>query len=91
MSYRIIINEIAFYKGCNNMEKSYKKNKLVFIFILLTGILFASASSTVYVTPSGKKYHRQNCRTLSRSKTVISLSIDSAKSRGYTPCKVCNP
>lgn len=45
-------------------------------------------SSTVYITKTGSKYHRDGCRYLSRSKIAISLS--DAKKR-YTPCSVCNP
>ncbi len=45
----------------------------------------------VYVTPKGKKYHYRDCSTLARSKRVISLTIQEAKERGYTSCKVCNP
>lgn len=44
--------------------------------------------STVYVTKTGEKYHRDGCRYLSKSKIPISLS--DAKS-GYGPCSVCNP
>lgn len=44
---------------------------------------------TVYITKTGKKYHRSGCRYLRQSKIAISLS--NAKSSGYTPCKVCNP
>ena len=44
---------------------------------------------TVYVTRTGKKYHRDSCRYLSKSKIPISLS--DAKSNGYGPCSVCNP
>jgi hypothetical protein len=43
---------------------------------------------TVYVTKSGKKYHRAGCRSLSKSK--IPISLEDAKGR-YTPCSVCNP
>jgi micrococcal nuclease len=43
----------------------------------------------VYVTRTGKKDHRANCRYLSRSK--ISISLEHAKAQGYTPCSVCNP
>lgn len=59
-----------------------------------------SASSTpasdpqadvVYVTPSGKKYHRQGCSTLSRSRTVISMSRSEAVASGRDACKVCKP
>lgn len=46
-------------------------------------------SQTVYITRTGKKYHRSGCRYLSRSCNSISLS--SAKSNGYSACSVCNP
>jgi len=44
---------------------------------------------TVYITKTGKKYHRANCQYLSRSK--IPTSLKDAKANGYTPCSVCNP
>ena len=49
----------------------------------------AFTSQTVYITTSGKKYHRERCRYLTKSK--IPIGLDDAKRRGYTPCKVCNP
>lgn len=49
----------------------------------------SSSSSTVYITDTGKKYHRSTCGSLSRSKHKISLS--SAKAKGYTACARCNP
>lgn len=50
-------------------------------------------TDVVYITTSGRghKYHRQGCRTLSRSKNVASLSRSQAEAQGYTACKVCNP
>ena len=48
-------------------------------------------SATVYVTSTGKKYHsRKSCPTLSRSKNISAISLSTAKSQGYGPCKVCN-
>ena len=44
---------------------------------------------TVYITDTGRKYHRDGCRYLSRSKHSISLS--DAQSRGYDACSVCRP
>lgn len=44
---------------------------------------------TVYITKTGKKYHRDGCRYLSQSKIPISLS--NAQNQGYGPCSVCNP
>ncbi|MDQ3802960.1 MAG: hypothetical protein M3416_03790 [Acidobacteriota bacterium] len=44
---------------------------------------------TVYITRTGERYHRGSCRHLHSSK--IPVSLREAKSRGYTPCKVCRP
>ena len=44
----------------------------------------------VYITEGGKKYHKESCTWLSRSKK-IALSLEEAKKRGYTPCKTCKP
>lgn len=44
---------------------------------------------TVYITRTGKKYHRARCRYLAKSKFPMALS--EAKEQGYTPCKVCRP
>lgn len=49
----------------------------------------ATGDVTVYVTNTGKKYHRDGCRYLSKSRIPISLS--GAKASGYGPCKVCSP
>ena len=46
-------------------------------------------NGTVYVTPSGSKYHAAGCRTLSRSKNVIEMSKSEAEAQGYTACAVC--
>ena len=44
-------------------------------------------SIIVYVTATGKKYHRDGCRHLSQSK--IAKTLWDAKNEGYTPCKDC--
>jgi endonuclease YncB( thermonuclease family) len=43
---------------------------------------------TVYVTASGKKYHRANCKYVAKSKIAISLKEAQAR---YEPCTVCKP
>jgi len=48
-----------------------------------------SAAVMVYVTPTGKKYHREDCGTMRKSKTA--LTMNEAVERGYGACKVCNP
>lgn len=43
----------------------------------------------VHITRTGSKYHRSGCQYLRKSD--ISISLDDAKSRGYSPCSKCNP
>ncbi len=47
----------------------------------------APKSETVYITDTGKKYHRDGCQYLSKSKHAISL--DKAIGQGYTACSKC--
>jgi hypothetical protein len=44
---------------------------------------------TVYVTNTGKRYHRAYCRYLRFSSRPIELR--DATAAGYTPCHVCTP
>ena len=46
-----------------------------------------AAPGMVVITAKGKKYHKPGCRTV--KKTYKILSVEEAKSKGYTPCKVC--
>jgi micrococcal nuclease len=43
---------------------------------------------TVYVTKTGEKYHKDGCRSLSRSQIAMTLKEASAR---YEPCSVCRP
>jgi hypothetical protein len=45
-----------------------------------------SASTTVYATRTGEKYHRETCRYLSKSKIPMELKEVAAR---YGPCAVC--
>ena len=49
----------------------------------------ADENTTVYVTKTGKKYHRGDCEWLYSSR--IPVTLKEAKARGYGACKVCNP
>lgn len=44
-------------------------------------------TTTVYVTKTGKKYHKDGCSSLSKSK--IAISLNDAKAKGYEPCSKC--
>lgn len=48
-------------------------------------------SSTVYVTPSGKSYHKtKSCTALKRSKVINAVTLSNAKSQGKSdPCNLC--
>lgn len=48
----------------------------------------ATEDVTVYVTRTGKKYHRAGCQYLARS--MIPMKLSDAKSL-YGPCSVCRP
>jgi high-affinity K+ transport system ATPase subunit B len=54
--------------------------------LLLLSVAFAS--TTVYVTKTGSKYHTSSCRYLNKSK--IAMTLTEAK-RAYEACSVCKP
>jgi hypothetical protein len=49
----------------------------------------SAPATVVYITKTGKKYHRSSCRYLKKSK--IKISLKDAKKNKYAPCKVCKP
>jgi len=46
-------------------------------------------NETVYVTKTGKKFHRAGCPSLRYS--AIAMKRWEAIAKGYSPCKICNP
>ena len=54
------------------------------------GNLSPADKRTVYVTPSGRKYHRKSCSSIKGHDTE-KLQTWEAKERGYTACARCNP
>lgn len=47
-----------------------------------------ASGEIVFVTPSGKKYHRENCKFL--SKNAKPMSLEEARKK-YEPCSTCDP
>ncbi|HOJ19627.1 MAG TPA: hypothetical protein PLT92_13780 [Ignavibacteriaceae bacterium] len=45
-------------------------------------------SQTVYITKSGKKFHKAECSYL---KSSIAIELNDALNRGYEPCSKCKP
>lgn len=72
------------------------KRAIIFVLpILLLGLFVGpemraqeNNKTTVYVTKTGTKYHKEGCRYLSTSSTAMKLSEVSSK---YSPCSVCKP
>ena len=60
---------------------------LPLLICLLSGL--AASSQAIYKTPSGKKYHLGNCRTVKNVSEKITL--ERAKALGLGPCMVCKP
>ncbi|MCQ2559569.1 MAG: hypothetical protein MJ157_02485 [Clostridia bacterium] len=50
----------------------------------------SQSSDLVYITASGHKYHRETCRTLTKSNPT-GVSREEAIASGREACKVCNP
>ncbi|WP_304225696.1 thermonuclease family protein [Gracilinema caldarium] len=75
------------------------KTGALFVFLLLLSCSVRAeqqtpdtAKTSVWITPSGKKYHKENCPTLKNSgNTVKSVGLEDALRRGLEPCSVCNP
>lgn len=65
--------------------------KLFRLFLFIGVMTFACelSAQTVYVTKTGKKYHKSNCHYLKNSKTEI--TFEKAIDLYYTACSVCKP
>jgi hypothetical protein len=74
-----------------NSEKIMQKNHFVkFTLIVFFAMLAHLVSAqTVYVTESGKKYHKKNCTIVKEGKKGIELK--EATKQGYTACGTCKP
>lgn len=63
--------------------------------LIMTGLMIACLSAAthvfaedVFVTPKGKKYHKEICRLIQK-RSVTSLEKDAAVGEGYVPCGKC--
>lgn len=50
----------------------------------------ADLSDLVYITESGDKYHREDCRYI-RGKEAAAVPREEARRQWKEPCKICNP
>ena len=51
----------------------------------------ADKDGDVYITSSGKKYHRFSCYILKRANESKQVSSTVAEEVGFKPCRKCNP
>lgn len=49
----------------------------------------SSEVDVVYVTKSGSKFHKRNCRHIKNSSTVLEIPYNDAVISGYEPCRDC--
>jgi hypothetical protein len=62
----------------------------VMLLVLLAAFAFSAPGSTkVYITGTGQKYHRADCRRVAASR--IETTLQEAFSNGLTPCSICDP
>jgi hypothetical protein len=58
-------------------------------FLFLVVLPIFSQAQSLYKTPSGQKYHLENCRTVKNVSELITPA--QVKKLGLEPCKVCHP
>ena len=51
----------------------------------------ANADGDVFITPKGKKYHREGCYILRQSDEVKRTLRSDVTDAGYEPCRKCRP
>lgn len=62
--------------------------KILYYLLIIMSSAILSAQ-TVYITPSGKKFHTATCSTVKNVSTAV--SVQQAMKKGLTACRVCNP
>lgn len=52
---------------------------------------FTGKPGMVYISPSGKAYHRvKDCRGLRFTDKITELTVSEAEKKGRSPCKICS-
>lgn len=69
---------------------SYSFSFFLFLLISFSLMSFSSevVAQSVYITKTGKKYHKESCRY---AKTGLATTLADAKKKGLTACLVCKP
>ena len=51
----------------------------------------APEASIRYITLSGARYHRKDCRYLKGAETIFQIELQRAEEIGHKPCRTCKP
>ncbi|MGM9799854.1 MAG: hypothetical protein ACI30M_04135 [Muribaculaceae bacterium] len=73
------------------MKKHCKNGLIRLISVFLLSLMLSSCASneeSVFITPKGKRYHKETCRTI-QGRQYRSISKVEAIDMGKTPCHVC--
>ena len=77
------------------MKKGIFERKTLVLLLVVLCVLTAAAlaytvpdDTVVYVTPTGEKYHREDC---SYTSSVRPMTIQAAERKGYDACSRCDP
>lgn len=66
-----------------------KKLQILLLFLAIIYTNNTNAQTAVYITKTGEKYHKENCRLLYQEKAKT--TIKKARLKGYVACNVCKP
>ena len=83
----ICILSLLFINNSSNVSTSNSETQST-----STDVISESISKEMYyVTPSGKRYHKNNCIIIKYKNNLTELRLNDAVNQGYTPCLICNP
>lgn len=74
---------------CLSRFSFFLSKSSVFLLLFFSFVTLALAAQEVYLTPTGKKYHQQQCTTVRHSSKSIDVKV--AQKRQYLPCEICFP
>lgn len=65
-----------------------KKMMIVGLCMMILTVSSLAFAEQFYVTERGKKYHKENCRTI-KNRDVTGIEEEDAVEEGYAPCRRC--
>ena len=65
-----------------------KKMMIAGLCMMILTVSSLAFAEQVYVTERGKKYHKENCRTI-KNREVTAIEEEDAIEQGYEPCGRC--